>query len=186
MTAEPVPTSPPGSWWQRTVFQEAGRERLGMGERIGSVIGIVFILFIFAVLIDIQMSGVGFFTDEFGPLEQVALYGSLLYGIFPGLIRAITASRNLGRLADIIGSVIFIIAASYLLVVYPFDVTKLVNYLTGPLSGVFFWLTNELARFIMQFAIVVSVFSAIYNTIMYLAVREELRGRRTSASWSGP
>lgn len=173
-----VPQPHPMGWWRRTVSREADRNALGLGERIGNIIAIFFILLIFLVLIDIQVSGVGFFTSAFGPLEQVLFYGSLLYGIFPALLRMFTANRNLGRLADLIGSVIFIIVTSYLLVVFPFDVPSLLDYVFGAASGAFLWVTNELVKFAMLFAIVVSGLSLAYNAVLYLAVREELRWRK--------
>jgi hypothetical protein len=168
---------PPLGWWHRTVAREADRNRLGTAERIGNVIGIFFVLLFFIILIDIQVSGSGFFTDAFGPLEQVLLYGSLLYGVFPSLVRAFTSDRNLGRLADIIGSVIFVAAASYLLWVFPFDVPSLLDYLLGPASEAFPWITNELARAVLLLGIVISIISAAYNVVLYLAVRDELKGR---------
>lgn len=181
VTQAPPPPQPLG-WWHRTVAREAARNRIGTGERIGNIVGIFFILLFFLILIDIQISGAGFFTDGFGPLEQVLLYGSLLYGIFPSLLRAFTANRNLGRLADIIGSVIFIIAASYLLLVFPFDVPSLLDYLFGSASEAFFWVTNELVKVVLLLAILVSVISTAYNVVLYLAVRDALMGRQAEAT----
>lgn len=177
-----VPQPQPVGWWRRTVAREADRNRLGLGERIGNIIAIFFILLFFLILIDIQVSGAGFFTSAFGPLEQLLFYGSLLYGVFPSLLRMFTANRNLGRLADIIGSVIFIAAASYLLLVFPFDVPSLMDYVFGSASSAFFWVTNGLAKALMLLAIVVSVLSMAYNVVLYLGVREELRWRTLGAA----
>ncbi|MDW5562229.1 MAG: hypothetical protein SA339_03310 [Methanomassiliicoccus sp.] len=177
VTEAPQPHRQKG-WWYRRVAREADRNMLGTGERIGNIVGIFFVLLFFVILIDIQTSGAGFFTEKFGPLEQLLLYGSLLYGIFPALLRAFTANRNLGRLADVIGSVLFVIATTYLLAVFPFDVPSLLDYLLGPVSGAFLWITNDLVKDIMLLSIIISVVSLAYNLVQYLAVREELRWRR--------
>ncbi len=185
VTEAPSPPLPLG-WWHRAVAREADRNSIGTGERIGNIIGIFFILLFFLILLDIQFSGAGFFTDGFGPLEMALLYGSLLYGVFPSLLRAFTANRNLGRLADIIGSVIFVVAASYLLAVFPFDVPSLLDYLFGSASEAFFWVTNELMRTVLLLAIIVSVISAAYNVVLYLAVRDALSGRRVEGTAQHP
>jgi hypothetical protein len=184
--ATEAPQPHPIGWWHRTIAREADRNRIGTGERIGNLIGIFFILLFFTVLIDVQVSEVGFFTGEFGPLEQLLLYGSLLYGIFPALLKAFTANRNLGRLAEIIGSIIFVIAAGYLLAVFPFDVPSLMDYLFGPAGGAFFWITNDLAKMVILFAIVVTMISLAYSVIVYLAVRNELSERRIATPQPGP
>lgn len=164
------------------MFREADRERVGMGERIGGAIGAIFIVIIFVLLIDIQNQEVGFFTAEFGPLEQVLFYGSLLYGLFPNLLRLITGSRNLGRLADAIGSVIFVIAGSYLLIIFPFDFPALVQYLFGSASSAFSWITNDLVKLVWMIGIVISALSAAYNIPLFVSVHRELRSRRYAAA----
>jgi hypothetical protein len=181
MAAEMAPGQPTG-WWRRTVAREARRNSIGLGERIGNIIGVFFVLLFFLVLIDVQVSGVGFFTDGFGPEAQFLLYGSLLYGIFPALLRAFTADRNLGRLADIAGSVFTIAAGAYLYLVFPFDVPSLITYIFGPAGDVFSWVTNDLMKTVLLFAVAVSAISAAYNVVLYLSVREELRGRREAGA----
>lgn len=162
------------------MLREANRERLGLGERLGNIIALFFILLVFIILIDIQMSDVGFFTTEFGPLEELVFYGSFLYGVFPCLIKLFTGSRNLGRLTDVIGSIIFVGAGTYLLSVFPFDFTTLPEYLFGAASGALFWLTNELVMALWGLAIVISAISAVYNAILFAGVSRELARRRNA------
>jgi hypothetical protein len=173
---------PATGWWRKRVFREADRERVGMGERIGGAIGAFFIVLVFVLLIDIQNQDVGFFTAEFGPLEQALFYGSLLYGLFPNLLRLITGSRNLSRLADAVGSIIFVIAGSYLLIVFPFDFPALVQYLFGSASSAFSWITNDLVQVVWMIGIVISALSAAYNIPLFVSVHRELRSRRYAAA----
>lgn len=182
MVTETSPADPVQSWWHRTVFREADHNKIKMGERIGNIIGIFFILLFFLILIDVQVSGIGFFTSKFGPLEQFLFYGPLLYSIFPSLLRVFTANKNLARLADIIGSAFFIVAAIELLYVFPFDFPSLVDYLFGPVSGALFWVTNDLARVVIEIGILVSAVSAAYNIVLYFSVRQEMRARASGAA----
>jgi hypothetical protein len=168
------------------VLREASRERLGLGERLGNIIALFFILLVFVILIDIQMSDAGFFTTEFGPLEELVFFGAFLYGVFPCLIKLFTGSRNLGRLTDVIGSIIFVLAGTYLLLVYPFDFTALPEYLFGAASEAFSWLSNELVMTLWGLAIVISAISAVYNGILFAGVRRELVKRRNAPEPAPP
>jgi hypothetical protein len=152
-----------------------------MGERIGNIIAMFFIVFIALIFINIQLQGQGFFTADFGPLEQLLFYGSLLFGVIPAFIRAATGRRNLGRLADLFGSVVFIVAASYLLVTFPFDFSSLLSLLPFAVSTNASWL-NDLFRALFELAIFISAITLVYNAILYIAVRKELRARGVATS----
>lgn len=178
MVQEPRPMPSPGNWWRRIAVKEADRDRIGTGERIGSLIGIIFIIIVAFIFLDVQGRDDVFFTDAFGPVEQVAFYGSLLYGIVPGLIRAIIGQRNLGRLADVIGSLVFALAWMYLLTVFPFDFSQLWDYLPEPLGSALSWVSDDLIKLVMAVGIIISIISAVYNLALYLEVRRELRRRR--------
>lgn len=182
MVTEVPQDRPSMGWWHSMVAREADRNKVMMGERIGNIIGIFFILLFFLILVDVQVSGVGFFTNRFGPLEEVLFYGPLLYGIFPSLLRAFTANKNLGRLADLIGSTFFVVAAIELLYVFPFDFPSLVVYLFGPASGALSWVTNDLARVVIGIGALISAVSVGYNAAKCLAVRKELRARQ-AVNW---
>jgi flagellar biosynthesis protein FlhB len=171
---------PPQDWWHRKVVKEADHDILKMGERIGNIIAMFFIVFVVLIFINIQVQGYGFFTTKFGPVEQLVFYGSLLFGGIPSFIRAATGRRNLGRLVDLVGSVLFIVAAIYLLAVFPFDFTHLLDFLPSSVRPEFSWFNNDLFRLLFELAIVISVISLVYNAILYLSVRRELRTRRSA------
>jgi len=177
-------TAPPahGSWWDRMVMKEADRDRMGMGERIGNIIGMFFIVFVALIFIDIQLNDYGFFTSSFGPVEQVAFYAPLLYGLVPSLVKAATGRRNLGRLFDLIGSVLFIIAGSYLLIVFPFDFTQLLDILPAGIRPSWDWFNNDLFKALLTIGLVIGAISTVYNAILYVSVRGELRDRAAGAA----
>jgi len=172
--------SPPAPWrgWGNNVRKEADREKLGIGERLGNVVGLIIIAAVALVFMDVQAKDQGFFTSGFGTAEQLAFYGSLLFGIVPSVVRAIAGRRNFGRLMDIINSVVFITAWSYLLTVFPFDFPRLWEYLPTAVEAITSWMSNDLVRLFMTMAIIITTIITVYNIIMYWEVRRELRSRR--------
>ncbi len=172
----------PGHWWFSNVRREADRDRLGLGERAGNVIGLFITVIVALVLLDVQATDQGFFTPAFGPVEQVAFYGSLLFGAVPMIVRAVVGWRNLGRLMDTVNSVAFITAWSYLLTTFPFDFPRLWDYLPDVMGAALSWIGNDLVRFVIALAMVVTAISAAYNIIMFFAVRRELRSRGLGAT----
>ncbi len=181
MTPYPQP-----SWWHRKVAKEADHDLLRMGERIGNIIAMFFIVFVVLIFINIQVQDYGFFTTKFGPLEQLLFYGSLLFGVIPSFIRAAIGRRNLGRLADLFGSILFIAVTIYLLVIFPFDFTRLLDLLPSAVLPDFNWFTNDLFRLFFELAIMLSVISLVYNAILYTAVRRELRARGARVAPTSP
>lgn len=180
------PAVPAATWWQRRVSKEADRERLGLGERIGSVIGIVFIA-AFALAIRFLQDGIldGFFTPAFGAAEQAAFYGSMLFGIVPNLARAVTGRRSHGRLMDILGAAVFVAAWSYLLAVFPFDFGELVALAPAGMGPAAEWVTNGLFRLVIVIAMIISVIGAAFGAILYMHIWQELRRRGGLWTWSG-
>jgi len=178
MTAD----APAGSipFFEGHVRKEADREVIGLGERVGSVVAIPFIVFFVLVLMYIQGRGY-LFTEEFDLVDEVLLYGTILYGIVPNVVRAVTARRNLGRLLDIIGSLLGIVAGIYFLLNWPFDFSTLYLAFPEEVQFAFMWITDPIAMFLLAVGVVISGFSVVYNGLMYVLVRNELQ-RRSSGS----
>lgn len=153
--------------------KEADKDVLKTGERVGNVIGAVFTVIVVLIFLYIQDRGY-LFMDDFDATAQVLFYGAILYGMVPSLARAIIGRRNLGRLLDLVGSAIFVIVASYFLATFPFDFSNLYQALPSDLEWTLRWLTNSLVRVLLVIGIFITVISAAYNFILYLAVRDEL------------
>lgn len=167
--------------WQGHVTREADREVLGLGERAGNAIGIAFIIFFVAVLLYLQGHGY-IFSSKFSSLDAVLLYGSILYGIIPNVVRTVTARRNLGRLFDIIGSLIFLVVGTYLLTKFPFHFNDLYLILPDSVQNGFSWFNDAVFRFLFEIALFVTAIGAVYMTVMYVLVRNELKRRTRPVS----
>lgn len=147
-----------------------------MGERIGNAVALPFIAAFVLLLFYIQGRGY-LFTAEFDSFDQALLYGSILYGIAPNLVRLITARRNLGRLLDVIGSLIFIGVGIYFLTKWPFDFGSLYLAFPSEVQFAFQWITDPIAMALLTLAIIITALSAVYNGLMYVLVGSELRRR---------
>lgn len=160
------------------VKKEADREHIGAGERAGNLVGIVLIMIFAALIYYIQGRGY-IFSPEFTAVDSVLFYGTLLFGIIPNLVRMITARRNLGRLFDIISSLLFLVVGSYFLVKFPFDIDDLYLILPDAIQDSFRWFNDAVFRFLLQVALIVTAIGAVYNGVMYVLVRRELRRRES-------
>ncbi len=121
-----------------------------------------------------QTWSTGFFTSKFGSAEMFLFYASLLYGLVPTGVRGIMGRKNLARLFDVFGSVLFIITLVWLYVVFPFDFAYFADVLPSFLRFLLQWISNDIARVLMALGLIVSPVMAIYTTIFYVFVRKEL------------
>ncbi|NLI74418.1 MAG: hypothetical protein GX369_06585 [Euryarchaeota archaeon] len=160
--------------WSEQVKKEVDRDYLNMGDRIGNIVGIVFILFFTGAILYLQKLGY-IFSPEFTTLDALFLYSVLLFGIAPGLVRIITGRKNVGRLFEVINALLFLIVGTYFLIKFPFQIDGLYGILPGEIQIALEWLDNSIFRILLIIGLLVTALSSIYNAIMYLLVRNELR-----------
>ncbi len=163
------------SWTEGVARKEAARDVLRTGERIGEGIGITIIFLIFLFFVDNQTDDTGFFTSEFGTTEMVLFYGSLLFGMVPPFLRILLGKRNQVRPVELIGNGFFIIAASYLLFVFPFDFGHLADLLPESLKFIFDWITNDIAMLLLSVVIPIVIAVSLWTAFLYIIVRDWMR-----------
>ena len=79
-----------------------------------------------------------FFLSRFGPLEELAFYGTWLVGAFVSIARAAYGRKNAVRPLVILQSGVLVVSAFWLLSVFPFDFSHLPDLLpqsSGPRSS---------------------------------------------------
>lgn len=165
------------NWMEETARKEAERDKLRDVDVLGEVIAIVALSVLITFLVANQSRPTGLFTSEFGTVEMVALYGCLFYGYLPPLLRILLRRRNVVRPFEVIGNGLFIVAASYLLYVFPFDFTQLSVLLPEGLSAVFDWLTDDVAKLILSIAIAVTVFVSVWQIVLFHLVKDRIGGK---------
>ena len=158
------------------VSREADKDIMGAGERTGNAIAIAFVV-LFAILLYYLQTRGYIFSPQFSNADAVLLYGVILFGIVPNLVRAKTGRRNLGRLFDVINGLLFLVVGAYFLTKFPFHFDDLYTILPDGIQDSFRWFDNAVFRFLLQLALVITALSAVYQSIMYVLVRNELRRR---------
>ena len=163
------------TWTERIVKKEAAREVMRPGERFGEALAMVIILLVLLFFINNQTQDTGFFTSEFGTTEMVLFYGSLLFGLFPPFLRLYLGRRNHVRPVEIVGNALFVVAAAYLLWVFPFDFSHLPDLFPESMQFLLDWITDDLAVVLMSFVIVIAIIASVWTGFVYIMVRDYLR-----------
>ena len=147
-------------------------------ERSFDIVIIVFSSLIILYFAAHQMLLTGFFTATFGTLEILMLYGSLIFWIITATLEGLLDRRNLSRLTDLFGGLIFVIVSiSWLFVVFPFEFAYFANVLPDFLRFLVQWISNDIARVLMVIGIILHLVMEVYSAILRLVVRKE-RSRR--------
>ena len=143
-----------------------------------------FFMFVINVLLILyfanhQMRPTGFFTESFGNLEMVFLYGYSVFWIISAGLEGVFGQRLLSRMVDAFGGVIFGgICIIWLFVVFPFDFSYFANILPDPLRFLLVWISNDIARVIMMLGIILHIAGAIYSPIAYKFVDKSVFKRK--------
>ena len=161
-------------WLVRHAEAEAKKDIIPYSERAGNIVGIVAILLITLYFVAHQMWSTGFFTSRFGTVEMFLFYISLMFGMVTSAIRGLFGRKNLGRLFDIFGFVLFAVALAWLFVAFPFDFAYFADVLPNFLRFLLQWISNDIARVLMLLGIIVTPVMAVYTAVLYVFVRREL------------
>ena len=162
------------NWLARRVEAEAKKDTMPYSERVGNVVAVVAIILVALYFVAHQMWSTGFFTSKFGSAEMFLFYVSLMFGIVTPALRALFGRKNLARLFEIFGSVLFTVVLAWLFVVFPFDFVYVADVLPSFLRFLLQWISNDIARVLMALGIIAAPVMAIYTAILYVFVRKEL------------
>jgi len=143
-------------------------------ERVGNAVAVVVNILVILYFVAHQTWSTGFFTSKFGTLEAFLFYGVLIYQIVPTTLKALFGRKNLARLFDMIGSVLFTVVLAWLFVVFPFDFAYFADVLPDFLRFLLQWISNDIARVLMVLGLIVAPVMALYQGISYMFVRREL------------
>lgn len=162
-------------WFASHAEAEAKKDIIPRSERLGNIIGLAAILLILLYFVAHQTWSTGFFTTRFGLAEAFFFYASFLYGMVPLYIRSLAGRKNLARFFDVLGSVLFLIALAWLLMVFPFDFSYFADVLPTFLRFLLQWISNDIARVLMTIGIIGTLIMGVYNALLYVFVRRELQ-----------
>ena len=149
-------------------MQSKNGDVLSLPARFGEAIGVFVLLLWLGFLAYHQIADTGFYTDEFGFLEMVCLYGPAILALIAPITRAVTGRRNPARPYEAFASMFQAAGAIWLLIVFPFDYAFLADALPDPIRFVLSWVTDDIARIIFIIMIIASPITAMTNLWRYL------------------
>jgi hypothetical protein len=120
----------------------------------------------------------GFFTDRFGPLEMLCLYGPLILSLAAPLARALIGKRNPARPAEVVTHLCAALAGLWLLQVFPFDFTHLADALPTELQFMLAWMSDSVGKFLLILQVAVGVLAALFTLVTYIMARVTLASQR--------
>jgi len=162
------------NWFARHAEAEAKKDTMPYFERVGNIVAVVVIILVILYFVAHQMWSTGFFTSKFGTLEAFLFYVSLAFGIVAPALRGLFGRKNLARLFEIFGFVLFTVALAWLFTVFPFEFAYFADVLPNFLRFLLQWISNDIARVLMVLGIIATPVMAIYTATLYVFVRREL------------
>jgi len=169
------------AWISSQADREARTDRISFGERMGQLVAVAGFLVVIVFVAIHQTRPTGFFTDDFGTLASVLLYGALVIGIVPLLVRFYTGRKNVARPFELIGFFPFLVGQLYFLVVFPFEFDHFADPLPRSLEFLLDWISPTLAKIVLGIGVVGSIVFMIYNSFLYLGVKDRLAKAEAAA-----
>lgn len=137
-------------------------------ERVVGIVIVVFSVLMILHLVAHQTQSTGFFTETFGTLEMLMLYGIWCFWIISAGLEGVLGRRLLSRLFDSFGGVIFSgIGIAWLFVVFPFEFAYFADVLPESLRFLVQWISDDIARVLLALGIIVHLGAAVYCPIAY-------------------
>ncbi|MCE5296139.1 MAG: hypothetical protein LLG16_03430 [Euryarchaeota archaeon] len=158
----------------RHFAQEAKKDRLKGSDRAGNVIGAICALAFALYFVVLYSSGSELLASDITNVEMALFFWVALYGIVPGLMKAILGKKNVTRPLEVIVSISTLVALALFLSSFPFDFDHLGDSLPRSLEFLVSWIDNGIARFAMWLGVIVSAVMIPYTLMLYFGVRDKL------------
>ncbi|HKT21405.1 MAG TPA: hypothetical protein VJR06_02100 [Nitrososphaerales archaeon] len=169
-------------WISGVARARALEDRMRLSSRVGEVFGVAITLIVFFFLYENQLRGVPFFAPNFDAYASFYFYGPLFTGIVLSLARAAYGHRNGIRPLDAVNALFLVVAAFWLLSVFPFDFTHFGDMFPASIQFVFGWLSNDIGRLLFVLAGIGASINFVYTAVLYLGVRHQLHAMRGAPS----
>jgi len=157
--------------------KEAEKDKLKDSERAGQLVSWIFTAIAAWFLLAHWTEDTGFYTSEFDRLDAVLLFGPLLFGTLPPLVRTLRGRKNVARPWDIFGSMLFVLSSAYFLCAFPFAMAFFAVPLPKGMQFLIDWVTEDIAKVLLVIGIVGGIFGIGWTTLTYLKVKEVLEHR---------
>lgn len=161
------------NWYQRA--KQDAYLGIPIGDRIVSVLFFFASVFALLYLINHQIQNTGFYSEKFGIIEAVFLYGFWSVWIITAGLEGILGARLWSRLFDALGGILVAaIASLWLFIVFPFDFSYFTVLMPETLRWSLAWVNNDVARIIFFIAATLHVCAVFYAPFAYKLLKFKL------------
>lgn len=169
-------------WFSEQAQKEVSRDVLSLGDRVGEVASIIVSIVMIAFVAIHQTRPTGFFTGDSGGIAAAVIYALVVFGMVAPALRLALGRRNVVRPLEAANLGVFAAGGLYLLVAFPFDMTRLAQPLPHYLEFLLDWVPESLAKWVLGLGVVVCAFVSPYTFMLYLHVKEALSAKGPDAS----
>ena len=163
-----------GDMLEGTWKREAATDRMKQPERAGQLISVMLTIIASTYLFMHWLRDTGFYDPGFDEIDATVLFGPILFGLVPPLFRFLVGRKNASRPSDVIVSVLFTISAIYFLANFMFNMEVFATPLPEGARFLLDWISDDVARALLGLAVVGGAFSAAWNVLTYVKVKEIL------------
>lgn len=153
--------------------QHNNKESLTSLERGLEVVLILTMMLLFGFFVYHQVTNTGFFTDKFGTVEMICLYGPLIFAWIAPAVRTLSGHRNPARPFEAATNLFLALGSLWLLIVFPFSFPHLADALPAPIRFVLVWTTDGFGQAILILQVVVGTVTTISKMRTYVSVRHQ-------------
>jgi hypothetical protein len=157
-------------WFYKLLEEELDKDAIKDDDRYTSIALIVSGVLLISLFLAHQSESTGFFTETFGMIEVLLLYGNPIYWIVTSTLILINR-KYFSRLLDIFGGLIFAtVGITWLTVVFPFEFAYFAEVLPQSLKFLVQWISNDIARVLMVLGVIVHLVLTFFASILHLYV----------------
>jgi hypothetical protein len=124
-----------------------------------------------------QRLDTGFFTERFGPVEMLCLYGPFVLSLAAPLARAFSGQRNPARPVEVVTHLCAALAGLWLLQVFPFDFTHVADVLPTDFQFLLAWMSDGIGKFLLLLQVAVGLLAALFTLVTFVMVAVTLNSR---------
>jgi hypothetical protein len=159
---------------ESTWNKEAEKDKLKDAERASQLVSWIFTAIAAWFLLAHWTEDTGFYTSEFDQLDALVLFGPLLFGLLPPVVRTLRGRKNIARPWDIASTMLFVLSSAYFLCQFHFDMTFFAVPLPEGMRFLIDWVTEDIAKVVLVIGVIGGVIGIGWTTLTYLKVKEIL------------
>ncbi|HEX2908905.1 MAG TPA: hypothetical protein VHO69_18680 [Phototrophicaceae bacterium] len=152
---------------------ETDNETLTTPQRWAEFLVVAAMLLLFGFFSYHQLANTGFFTEKFGALETVCLYGPILAALIAPVVRAVTGRRNPARPFEAARTAFLAAGSLWLLIVFPFNFAHLADTLPVSLRFALAWVTDDIGKIPLLIQVILGPVAGIPILWKYFSQRRQ-------------